>query len=290
VVPLPTDVLAPTAAGAALERAGVAPGTLNALLRQGAVALFEAGALLGCALGWLRSRRRGARGRRRAVNVLPELTTAALLLLAATVVAPQLSDSYGLLRLYQQLLVVLAPAVLLAVVVPLRTAFGARRAGLGSARWRRVTVDAVVGTVAVGCLLTTSGLVPKLTGGYPPQLNLTNGGSYFRAYYTTPVDVGVMGWLAANVTGRGFVVADGRDSANLRAMTPLYPLESLVPGAVPTDGYVEVTTVDGRSAIGVAIVGDRALRYTFPLDCVAAGRPLLHTAGSQRVYGPVAWP
>jgi hypothetical protein len=99
-----------------------------------------------------------------------------------------------------------------------------------------------------------------------------------------------MRWVTANIAGRGFVVADGRDSANLRAMTPLYPLEGLVPGAIPPEGYVAVSTVDGRTAIAVAIVGDRALRYTFPLDCVSAGRVLLHTAGSRRIYGPVTRP
>jgi hypothetical protein len=218
------------------------------------------------------------------VDVLPELTAAALALLATTVIAPQLSDSYGLLRLYQQVLVVLAPAVLLALIAPLRRLTGA------PARWRRLGMDAVVGAAAVGCLLTTTGLVPKLTGDYPPQLNLSNAGTYFRAYYATPADVAVMGWVTANVAGRGFVVADGRDSANLRAMTPLYPLEGLVPGAIPPESYVAVTTVDGQTALAVAIVGDRALRYTFPLDCVGAGRALLYTAGPRRIYGPVTQP
>ncbi len=279
VVPGPGDILPTTAAGAALARVGLPPGTVNTALRRAAVVLFEAGAAVGCAVAWFRGRKRGQRGRHartrggNGANLLPELTAAALALLAATVVAPQLSDSYGLLRLYQQLLVILAPAVLFALVVPLR-----RRAAL------------LTGAVVVGCLLTTSGLVPKLTGDYPPQLNLTNGGAYFRAYYTAPVDVAVMGWVNAHVAGHGFVVADSRDSANLRAMTPLYPMEGLIPGAVPPDGYVQVTTMDGRTANGVAVVGDRALRYTFPLDCVTAGRELVHVDGTRRVYSPVVGP
>jgi hypothetical protein len=34
-------------------------------------------------------------------------------------------------------------------------------------------------------------------------------------------------------------------------------------------------------------VGDRALRYTFPIECVTGGRELRYTAGRHRVYGPV---
>jgi hypothetical protein len=60
----------------------------------------------------------------------------------------------------------------------------------------------------------------------------------------------------------------------------------VVPGAVPPDGYLAVNT-DGGSVVAVAILGDRILRYTFPLGCVTAGRTLLHATGSHRVYGPV---
>ncbi|MDT4987528.1 MAG: hypothetical protein QOI74_1622, partial [Micromonosporaceae bacterium] len=292
----PPDVLATTAGGALLERAGVAPATVNTTLRRAAVALFEGGALAGCLLWWLRTGHRRGRHRRRnpgrqgvrpggngrrSVDVRPELATAAVVLLAATVAAPQLSDSYGLLRLYLQLLVVLAPAVLLAVVTGLRLVFGAGR------RWRRAALDATVAAVAVGCLLTTTGLVPKVTGDFPPQLNLTNAGPYFRAYYATPDDVAAMRWVTANVAGRGYVIADSRDSANLRAMTPLYPLEGLLPGAVPADGYLAVSSPDGRSAVAMAVLGDRVLRYTFPLGCVTADRTLRYVAGPRRIYGPV---
>jgi hypothetical protein len=302
----PPDLLATTAGGTLLEQAGIRPATVNTTLRRAAVALFEGGALAGCLLWWLRTDRRRGRHRRRhpdrrsrrrnpdpqsrrpggdrprAVDVRPELATAAVVLLAATVAAPQLSDSYGLLRLYLQLLVVLAPAVLLALVMGLRLVVGAGR------RWRRAALDAAVGAVAIGCLLTTTGLVPKVTGEFPPQLNLTNAGPYFRAYYATPDDVAAMRWVTANVAGHGYVVADSRDSANLRAMTPLYPLEGLLPGAVPADGYLAVSSPDGRSAVAMAVLGDRVLRYTFPLDCVTAGRTLRYAAGPRRIYSPVA--
>jgi len=61
----------------------------------------------------------------------------------------------------------------------------------------------------------------------------------------------------------------------------------LAPGVVPATEPVMVTSADGRSAVATAVAGDRVLRYEFPLDCVAAGRPLLHVDGTRRVYGPV---
>ena len=133
-------------------------------------------------------------------------------------------------------------------------------------------------------------LVPQLTGGYPPQLSLNNAGPYFRAYYAGPGDVAAAAWIGRHLSPGSPVVADSRDTANLRSMTPLLPREGLAPGAVPAAAFVELSTVDGHSAVAVASVGDRVLRYSFPLSCVTAGRPLVYAAGPHRLYGPAVAP
>jgi hypothetical protein len=283
---LPADVLPDAPAGAALAAAGVDPATANSLFRSAAVVLYQGGAVVGAALLWWQSpsrhRPRPPPGRpdrpgRRDRPVLAALSIASLLLLAGAVAAPQLSDDYGPLRLFQQALTVLAIAVVLAVATVLR-------------RLSPVMADRVAVGVAVGCLLTTSGVVPQLTGGYPPQLNLNNAGNYYRAYYTEKSDLSTSRWLDSHLSRTAVIVADGRDSTNLRGLTGLWPLTGLVPGAVPAYASVLVTTTDGRSATATAVVGDRVLRYEFPLACVAAGRPLLHIDGVHRLYGAAVRP
>jgi hypothetical protein len=195
-------------------------------------------------------------------------------LLAGTVAAPQLSDDYGPLRLFQQALAVLAVGVVLTVAA-------------AASRLRASAVNRLAVGIAVGCLLTTSGVLPQLTGGYAPQLNLNNAGDYFHAYYAEQSDLGAEGWIDGHLRHGSVVVADSRDSANVRGLTKLYPRTGLAPGVVPTTEAMVVSTEDGRSVTATAVVGDRVLRYQFPLDCVAAGRPLLHTDGPLRVYGPV---
>ncbi|MET0492642.1 MAG: hypothetical protein ABW000_05870 [Actinoplanes sp.] len=264
---LPSDTLTSTAAGTALSRAGVAPHQLNDVTRGAAVLLFEGGGVVGCAMLWWRRRREGA-------EVLACLAGGSLVLLAVSVVAPQLTDSYGLLRLYQQFLVVLAPLVMLALH-PLTK-----------------RVPAISTAIAVGCLLTTSGLVPQLVGGYVPQLNLNNAGPYFRAYYADEGDLHEATWVRRHLSPGSYLVTDSRDTANLRSMTHLYPQEGLAPGGIPGDAYVGLTTVDENAelAVAVAIVGERVLRYTFPVSCVSAGRKLVHETPQHRVYGPVVEP
>jgi hypothetical protein len=190
------------------------------------------------------------------------------------VLAPQLSDEYGPLRLFQQALTVLAVAVVVTVAALARRL----RAGAG---------DRVAVGIAIGCLLTTSGLVPQLLGGYSPQLNLNNAGAYYHAYYAQESDLNADSWVDGHLDHGRAVVADSRDSANVRALTGLFPRTGLAPGVVPLTEPVIVTSPDGQVATATAIVGDRVLRYQFPLECVTAGRPLLHAEGPLRVYGTV---
>src|SRR5213076_2507139 len=111
----------------------------------------------GSALLWWQTRCRSPRGAARAdtgpppptAELLAVLAVGALALLAGTVVAPQLSDSYGLLRLYQQLLAVLGVAVVLAVAAPLSRLVRARRRGGAARPWAARLAGAATGAVAV---------------------------------------------------------------------------------------------------------------------------------------------
>ena len=86
--------------------------------------------------------------------------------------------------------------------------------------------------IAIGCLLTTSGLVPQLLGGYSPQLNLNNAGAYYHAYYAQESDLNADSWIDGHLDHGRAVVADSRDSANVRALTGLFPRTGLAPGVV----------------------------------------------------------
>ena len=270
VVLKPEAVIPRTSIGAAMAGAGAAPEAVNRWSRQLTVVLFQLGAVAGTVLLWVYSRRKVS-----PAHILAVLSTGTLAALGATVVLPQLSVDYGLLRLFQQSLVILAPAVMLAVTGAARI-FGARAA-------------AVAGALAVtGCLLSTSGLVPQVTGGFAPQLNLNNAGGYYRAYYTSRDDLLVARWVQSHLAPETLLSADSADFRTLRSATRLYPLEGVAPGLVPPRAYLQVDTAGPDRVEAVAIARDRVITYTFPSRCVTAGRPLLYTAGSHRVYGPAA--
>ena len=88
------------------------------------------------------------------------------------------------------------------------------------------------------------------------------------------------------------MAADSRDTANLRAMTDLTPDEGIAPGAVPAEAYLLVTLADAGvpngegAAVATAVVGDRIIRYAFPLSSVAGGRTAVHTSTTHILYAP----
>ncbi|MFF5291488.1 DUF2206 domain-containing protein [Paractinoplanes globisporus] len=269
----PPDKLAVKPLGAILGRAGLPPSDFNAGLRAGAVAVFEAGAGLGVLVLLLREWRH--RGRRlRAPTPMADLAVTAMVLLALPVLSPSLSGSYGPLRLYQQLLIVLAPAV----VVGLCALFpGARLAR---------TRGALAGLIVGACLLSTSGLVPEVTGGYPPQLNLNNAGIAYDAFYADENDRRMASWIRDHLSDGTPILADGHDSLDVRAMTRLNPMGELFPGSVPDVSRLLLRTSDGRTVSALITLPDRTVRYRIPVRCVAAGRSLMHVAGPLRLYGP----
>jgi hypothetical protein len=264
----PADILPETLAGRGLRAVGIPPAAVTAGSRLASVALFQLGAVLGVVLLWWATRRSGGPAR-----VLTALGGAALGLLGITLALPQLSLSYGLLRLFQQFLVLLAPLVVIALTTSLG-GFGRRLAAAGAA------------TVVTACFVSTSGLLPQFLGGYQPQLNLNNAGPYYRAWYAAADDVAAARWLRASVPAGAVVAADSADTALLRASTGFDPREGVAPGIVPADAYLQVDAVGDSWAQAVLVAHDRILTITFPLRCVAAGRPLLYSRDGHLVYGP----
>jgi len=110
------------------------------------------------------------------------VTSAVLLVLQ--IALPQLSVDYGTLRLFQQLLVILAIPIVVGIIALF---YGARR-------W----ATRLAGVVLALLFLHLSGFLPQLTGGYPPQLALNNAGIYYDSYYVDSGEKSAAAWLMAH--------------------------------------------------------------------------------------------
>jgi uncharacterized membrane protein len=113
------------------------------------------------------------------------LCLGSMAMVAVITVLPNLSVDYGILRAFQEALILLGP-VLVAGSIAAFSPLGRVRALKASA------------AVCLGIFVSTTGLLPQVLGGYPAQLGLNNSGQYYDVYYMHPQEVAAVSWLAGN--------------------------------------------------------------------------------------------
>jgi uncharacterized membrane protein len=175
-----------TSMGRLLSDIGVPAAGFNTLVRQ--VAAKGEQAFVGIGLiGFCAGKRRRQIGREFFFLCVGSTVTLAIL-----TVLPNLSVDYGVLRAFQEALILIAPVLVagsLTFFQPLGQVWAPRMAT----------------AVCIGLFVSTTGLLPQILGAYPPQLNLNNNGMYYDMYYMHPQEVTAVEWLS----GKPGVLPDG---------------------------------------------------------------------------------
>lgn len=180
-------VLPLTDLGKAINHVIPVAGT-NSFIRDTIAKLLQLLLIVGCIVLWWRIRKK--RHGKYDLYVLSLCGGCAILLVALTIL-PQLSIDYGVLRLFQQLLFILALPILAAL------------AWLFSKVSKRpATIYNLAGIFLAAIFLHTSGFIPQITGGYQPQLSLNNSGHYYDAYYSAASEKRASEWHCAQATAQ----------------------------------------------------------------------------------------
>lgn len=189
-------------------------------------------------------------------------------------VVPGLSVDYGVLRVFQQGLMVFAPAVVLGFVMV--------ASPLG--RWRTPVVAGFV----MASLATLAGFVPALTGGVDqPRPSYSATGPYQELYGISPQEVAAAGWLR----DRG-VVEDGlptvtREPYADERLSGAVAIRKNAPYVFPSLVGREVPTFLGQSVVqrqraAVFSSGD-LLFYRYPVGAVRQRKDLVYSNPSAQV-------
>jgi hypothetical protein len=259
-----------TAAGRTLERAGVDVTSLNTVIRQGSAKVMQMFVGLGLIAVMLGYRRRLA-----STAEFLFLGLGSFAVLVSLVLLPQVSVDYGLLRAFQQVLIVLAPFLALGNVIFFR--------------WLGPAAAWAASGVALLYFTHLTGTIPQLLGGYPPSLQLNNAGSYYDLYYARPEERTASSWL---ITGQK--VPDDQIQTNpstyLRLQTIIHkdpgPLNDIYPTLIRRDKYVllgYMTMHNDESALFYQ--GDQ-ITYRYPLKFLDSTKNLIYNNETVGVYGP----
>ncbi|BCY15475.1 DUF2206 domain-containing protein [Actinoplanes sp. L3-i22] len=197
-------------------------------------------------------------------------------LIAILTVLPELSVDYGVLRAFQQGLFFFAPFIAAASVWAFRWA-GKRATGLAFG-------------MALVLFLDLVGVVPKLLGGYPPQLHLANAGQYYDIYYLHPEERAAITWIHDHAS------EVEREQVQSEVQTDRYTFgraESLLPGRADHDIYPTLIGADTYVFLGFTTVrkdestvfyrGD-LVTYQYPIGLLDATKNKVYSSEGSEVY------
>jgi len=273
---IPAGKVPLTPAGRALESLGVDPSQLNTVARLACAVLMQLFLMLGL-VGVLS---RGAVGaRRKSVPGVPReaacVVLGTLAALGLVVLVPSLSVEYGVLRAFQQTLLVTAPVM---------------AAGLWMlVRLFRVRVGVLSAAVPVGLLMVLCGAAPTLLGGNPARLALQNFGLYHDRYLATDADVLTMSWLAAaeHADDERPKVITSRNNGIRIALArgaPVAVADRMYPTLLTTGSYVFADSHLVRKRQSTIFYSGDLITYAYPLHNLDRHLDLVYSAGRSRVY------
>jgi uncharacterized membrane protein len=268
--PVVTPAVRPlTGIGRALQDAGLPVAALNAALRDLTADAEQLFLLAGMA--WLL-----LSGRHRTRPELFWLCAGNVGVVALLTVLPSLSADYGVLRAFQEALMVIAPVVVAGSVVVF-SPLGPRRSQLAAA------------AVCLGLFATTTGLLPQLLGGNLAELNLNNSGSYYDIYYTHPQEQAAVGWLGqqpgvlnadiqASYTEDKFAFTRPALVNGREAITDIYPAGVLSQSWLIA-GYSML-----RSGVAYTSYDGDLLEYLYPWPVLDDNKNLVYDNGGAEIY------
>jgi uncharacterized membrane protein len=261
----PTDTLKVTTVGKLVDAA-----MLNRVWRTAAAWGLQLLLALGLAVVLLR---------RRLASMFPPdmalLGLSMVALLVVQVVLPSISLDYGVGRSFMQALMVLGPF----------TAMGAAALGGWFApRWR----VGLAFSVAAGIFVSTSGLVPQLTGGYGAQLHLNNAGDYYDRFMLHPQEVTAVDWLKNDVIAGAQHYPDIQVDTNLfnesRSLGGLRAYDDIYPSDIRRDAYVVLGWANVVEGKDLEVFDGYELWLQYPTTSLRQDKSLVYNNGSTQIY------
>ena len=266
-----TPDLPVTAIGRVVEKSGLQVGMINGLMRSGAAALLQLFVFIGLLVVII-----GRSTRFRPDREMILIAGASMCVVLSQVILPDLSVEYGLLRAFQQALIVLAPFLAAGSIAALSWV-GARR------------VVAASSLVALVFFLSLTGVIPQVLGGYPAQLQLDNSGKYYDIYYPHPQERRAFGWLEQRVASDRKNLTDAQIQADLYTFNRLRSFSStreddIFPTLLRPRTYAFLGDSNTTQKISTFTYAGDEITYRYPFGLLDATKNLIYASDGAQIY------
>jgi len=259
--------------GQSLKNLGIDVAAFNFIFRQTTAKVLQALIILG--FGYLLFRKRYLIDSKLELE-FKTLAAGSLIFVFLILVLPVVSTAYGLLRAFQQTLMVLSLFLVTGslLLVPLASE----------------KIKVLFATLlAITFFLSTTGFITQILGGYYPQLHLNNSGVYYDIYYLHNSEILGIKWLnrlALRSKEKEIAQFDSFELGKLATYASFENLETLgtiYPALIQKSSYVFAgpQTLKGQSSF--TYLGDN-VSYAYPLEFLDDEKDLIYDNGEARVY------
>lgn len=269
--PITLPVVMPTRLGALLQERGWDVANINYVIRQAAAKILQVLMFIGVLAIIL-----SGRYSRRAWDLdFVLLCAGSVLMIVALVALPVLSAEYGLLRAFQQSLMLIGPLV----VIGSLTLFGYFRSRV------RYLLAAVLSVVFFAAM---TGTVAQLILRDVPQLHMSDTGVYYDIYYVHASEMAAVEWIARESPRWGSgakVQTDRAQYSDLRRIPGIEVVPGMHPGLIRRDAFVLLgyTATRKEQSYVVPENGD-VIMYAYPVYFLDEHKDLIYDNRSARIY------
>jgi uncharacterized membrane protein len=190
---------------------------------------------------------------------------------------PFLSVEYGLLRAFQQSLLVLGLFVAIGTVVivmPFKQL------------WLQNIAPAAI---ALLFFISSTSAVGQLLGGYTPQLHLNNSGTYYDIYYLHQGEITAIDWLASRMHNgdtkvQSEIQSDRYALTKLRAISDLHVRDDIAPGLIRKNSYVFLSNANVTKGQATVTYNSDLVTYKYPREFLQKNKNLVYSNGYSEIY------
>jgi hypothetical protein len=201
------------------------------------------------------------------------LSYSALFVMVGQTILPAVAINYGLLRLFQQNLLLLA--------LPILLGFSA----MFSIVFKNITKQYyLTAFTLLAFFLILSGVIPQVTGGTRPLMYLNNSGLYYDSYLVHAAEVASSKWVSQYSGARIPVQAAHFSDIKMVAYGKLAPYIELLPETTKRRSFVYLNYDNVRTENILEIVYGDVIYYKFPMQFLRNNKNLIYSSSGSQIY------
>jgi uncharacterized membrane protein len=273
-VPEPAEIknLQLTKTGTFLQNAHINVETVNATLKFGTAQLLQVLLLLGMVSSLFVFCSKYFRRKPKIEYLF--LSLAGVILLASMVLIPVLSVEYGVLRAFQQTLLLAAPFIVIGSMI-LFSVFGEKLSRAFS-----------VAFVMLFFLVST-GVVTQLLGGYKAQLHLDNAGPYYDFFYIHASETSALEWVTEQGS-KSVIQSESQTgryvSKTVNEHSPISTIDQIYPGLMRKNSFILLDYSNIYNGYSIVSFNGVSLPIKYPIDLTAKYKNKVYDSEGAIIY------